>query len=77
MVKQKVGIPCTIELVETRPDFIEHRGRPIARDRHSFRLRLPDGHTLEATVTRLEMQKLTEVLPKYKVEEEPEPGKTS
>ncbi len=68
----KVSIPCTIELVETRPDLLEYQGKPIPRDRHSFKVKLPNGHTVEATITRMEMQKLSEIVPKFTVPEEEE-----
>lgn len=66
----RVEIPVTIVLVETRPDVIEYQGKAVERDRHSVRFKLPNGHTVEATLSNIEVQKIREIVPNYKVEDE-------
>lgn len=68
--KTRVEIPVTIILVETRPDIIEYQGKAVERDRHSVRFKLPNGHTVEGTISNTEIQKIREIVPTYKVEDE-------
>ncbi len=71
-MQQRVAIPCTILVVEARPDLIEYEGKAVERERHSLRIRLPNGHTVEATLSLMEAQKLREIAPSYLVPEGPD-----
>jgi hypothetical protein len=65
MPPTKVKIPCSIESIATTPIFIEVDGKPVPRDRHTLRIKLPNGHTMEAILSYLELQKLEEIVPEY------------
>lgn len=66
----RVEIPTTVVLIETRPDVIQYQGKAVERDRHSVRFKLPNGHTVEATLSNMEAQKIKEITPTYVVEDE-------
>lgn len=68
--KHRVNIPCSIERIDTTPIVIELDGRYVPRDRHTVKVKIPTGHTVEMVISGIELQKLKEILPDYTVDEE-------